>query len=85
MTIKSITSVLIGSSIPSVTFTLRYDSDRNAVGTEVITSGTTVTNTTTGTTITTFNNPIIPADKFIWLETTAKSGTVNELFVQFEY
>lgn len=71
--------VLRGSSTPSVTWTVRHSTDRNATGNEIVTGGTTTTSTTTGSDVTTFNDATIPADSFIWLETTAKSGTVNEL------
>ncbi len=72
---------LRGSSTPSVTWTMRHGTDRNATGTEVVTSGTTTTTTTTPQTITTFNNELILVDSAVWLETTAQSGTVLELFV----
>jgi hypothetical protein len=80
VTISEIRAVLRGTSTPSVTWTLRYDSDRSAAGTEVITGGT-VTTSTSGQTITTFTNDTIPAGSYFWLETTAQSGTVQELAV----
>ncbi len=75
---RQLTAVLRGTT-PSVTWTLRYDSDRSAAGTEVITTGTVTTNTSTGQDLTIFSNPNIPADSFVWLETTAIGGTVDEL------
>lgn len=79
MTISKIIVVLKGSSTPSVTWTIRHSDDRNGVGKEVVTAGTTTTNTTTGDIITTFNDATIPSNSFIWLETTAQSGTVAEM------
>ena len=73
--ISKLRAVLRGTT-PSVTWTLRHGSDRNAAGTEVVTGGTTTTNTTTGETITSFNSASIPAGDHVWLETTAASGTV---------
>lgn len=80
-TLKEIRSVLRGSSTPSVTFSIRYGTDRSAAGTEIVTSGITVTSTTTGVATTSFTNGTIPAGNFVWLTTSAQSGTVNELSV----
>ena len=71
-------AVLRGSSTPSVTWTVRKGSDRSATGTEVVTGGTTTTSTTTGSVVTSFNSATIAASDFVWLRTTAKSGTVDE-------
>ncbi len=78
--LAEIRSVVRGSS-PSVTFSIRYGTDRSAAGTEIVTSGITCTNTTTGVATTSFNNGTIPAGNFVWLTTSAQSGTVNELNV----
>lgn len=85
ITITQLNAVLVGSSTPSVTWTLRHGTDRSATGNEVVTGGTTTTNTTTGAEITSFDDATIPAGSFIWLETTAKSGTVNNIMVSLEY
>ncbi len=74
-------AVLRGTSGPSVTWTIRHDSDRTAIGTEVVNSGTATTSTTSGTEVTQFDNPVIPGDNFVWVETTARSGTVNVLHI----
>lgn len=76
MTVASITTHVSGSS-PSVTYSLRFDEDRAAAGTEVVTGGSTVTNTTTGDEVTVFDVATIPAGAWIWLTTTASSGTVT--------
>jgi len=81
LTIKKLVCVLNGSDTPSVTWTLRHDTDRSATGTEVVTSGTVTTSTTTGSVITVFNAGIIPANSFVFFETTAKSGTVDQLLL----
>lgn len=78
-TLDEIRCVLIGSSTPSVTWTIRWNSDRSATGTEAVTGGTTTTSTSTGSDITSFDETEIPADSFVWFETTAQSGTVDEL------
>ena len=84
ITISQITSIVRGTT-PSVTFTLRHNTDRSAAGTEVVTGGITTTNTTTGVVTTTFNSASIPANSWIWLETTALGGTVSEFHASIEY
>ena len=85
ITISQLSAVLLGSSTPSVTWTVRHDPDRSASGNEVVTSGTTTTSTTTGDEVTSFNDATVPANSWVWLETTAQSGTVTELAVSIEY
>ena len=85
ITVEKMTAVLRGSATPSVTWTIRHGSDRSAAGTEVVTGGTATTNTTTGDTVTSFNDATIPANSFVWLETTAQSGTVNEINITIKY
>jgi hypothetical protein len=80
LTFTQIRSTVLGSS-PSVTFSIRYGSDISASGIEVVTGGITVTNTTTGLSTTSFNNATVPADRFVWLTTSAISGTVDQLAV----
>ena len=82
ITITEMRAVLIGSSSPSVTWTIRHNAtDRNAAGTEVVTGGTVTTSTTSGSDVTVFNDATILADSFVWFETTAQSGTVAEVHV----
>jgi hypothetical protein len=82
-TVNEINAVLQGSSTPSVTFSVRYDADRSAVGTELLTGGRVLTNVTTGVSyapdVTT-----IPADVWVWVQTTAQSGTVLELHIAMD-
>ena len=86
ITVTQLNAVLAnGSSTPSVTWTIRHSTDRSAAGNEVVTSGTTTTSTTTGSEVTSFNDATIPAGSWVWLETTAQSGTVPELNVTVEY
>lgn len=85
ITVQKMVAVLTGSSTPSVTWTLRHSTDRSAAGNEVVTSGTTTTSTTTGSVVTTFNDATIPANSFVWLETTAQSGTVGSINISVQY
>ena len=83
LVINEVIGVLRGSASPSVTVTLRYGADRSAAGT-VIVNAQSVTSTTTGDSLTISGGSVtVPDNNFIWLETTARAGTVNELFVQF--
>jgi hypothetical protein len=85
LTITKIVAVLRGSSTPSVTWTIRKGSDRSAAGTEVVTSGTTTTSTTTGSVVTSFNSAGVTANDFVWMQTTAQSGTVTEISITVYY
>jgi hypothetical protein len=80
LTLTQIRSTVKGTT-PSVTFSIRYGTDTSASGTEVVTSGITVTNTTTGLSTTSFNNATVPSNNFVWLTTSATSGTVDQLAV----
>ncbi len=84
ITVSKVTAVLVGTT-PSVTWTLRHGTDRSATGAEMVTGGTTSTNTSTGQDVTSFNDATVIADSFIWLETTAQSGTVTEISLTVEY
>ena len=83
--VSEIRAVLRGGLTPSMTWTLRYGPDRDAVGTEIITGGTVTTDVNTGDDITVFDNPSVPVDNFIWLETTAQGGTVHTLHITIRY
>lgn len=85
ITVTQLNAVLRGNSTPSVTWTIRHNSDRSAVGNEVVTSGTTTTSTSTGSEVTSFNDATIPAGSWVWLETTAQSGTVDEINITIEF
>ena len=80
ITFSQIRSTVMGTS-PSITFSIRYGTDISAAGTEVVTGGITCTNTTTGVSTTSFNNATVPINNFVWLITTAASGTVTQLAV----
>ncbi len=84
LTVAEIRSIVLGSS-PSVTFSVRHGADMSAAGTEVVTNGTTVTNTTTGLSTTAFNAPAVPAGSWVWVTTSAVSGTVNAFHVTVRF
>ena len=84
ITVTEMRAVVRGTT-PSVTWTIRHGTDRSAAGAEVVTSGTTTTSQTTGSDVTTFNDATIVADSFVWLETTAATGTNDELHITIFY
>lgn len=69
LNITSINFIVQGSS-PSVVVTLYYGPTLNSGGTQIITSGTTVTNTTTGQNVTAISNAVIPSGNYVWCKTT---------------
>lgn len=85
ITIKKVTAVLVGSSTPSVTFTLRHATSRSAGGTEVTTGGWTVTSTTTSTVFDDFDDATVNFNEMIWLEVTDQSGVVDMLNITVYY
>ncbi len=85
ITISEMRAVVRGTT-PSVTWTIRHNAtDRSVAGNEVVTSGTTTTSESAGSDVTSFNDATIPADSFVWLETTGQTGTVDELHVSIIY
>jgi hypothetical protein len=76
LTITQMEAVVRGTT-PSVTWTVLWAPTRSAAGTPVVTAGT-VTNSTTGQIITTFNSANIPAGSWVWMKATATSGIVLE-------
>jgi hypothetical protein len=85
ITVSKLRPILVGSATPSVTWTIRHDVDRSAVGNEVVTGGTVTTDTTTGSDVITFNDETIPANSHVWIETTAQSGTVGSIIITLFY
>lgn len=69
ITIQQLNFVLGGTT--DLTVFVRFDADRSAGGTAVINAGTVVSNTTTGQEITAFDNAVIPAGSWVWVEFTA--------------
>ena len=85
ITLDEMEVVLLGSSTPSVTFNIVHHPDRSNAGNNVFTSDQVVTNETTGDNLTVFVDGTIPADSFVWLETQAQSGTVDEFHVTLHW
>ena len=76
LTLTRLQAVVAGAS-PSVSFTLRHGADLSGAGTEVVVGGLTVTSTTTGLDVDSFDSPVVPEGAWLWLDVTATSGTVS--------
>lgn len=76
-TVTGIRAVVLGSSSPSVTWTIKVGSSRSS-GTEIKTGGTTTTSTSS---VTSLDHTSIAADDWVWIETTAQSGTVDQISI----
>ena len=91
--ITKMIGVVVGqSSAPSATWSVRHDTSRVAIGTEVITGGTTTTDTSPGHTMFGFvgNSKLteddfdaerVEAGSYIWVTTSAVSGDPSSLSV----
>jgi hypothetical protein len=84
ITVTQLSSVVRGTS-PSLTYTVRHNSTRDGTGNEVVTSGESVINQNSGAITTSFNDATIPANSWVWLETTAQTGTVDEIGLTIKY
>lgn len=67
----------------SVTYSIRYASDRSAVGTQAVASAV-VTSTTTGDSATIVSQPI-PADEWVWVDLEAVTGTPAEFVLSVAF
>ncbi len=83
ITLSELNVVVVGDTSPSVTWTMLHDTSRSASGTTIKVG--TATNETVGDTFTTFADATVPADSFIWLETSGQSGNVDEMSVTMFY
>ena len=81
VTIRSIKAVIRGGI--SVTVDPRHSTDRTALGNQILAVEEVVTSTDTGQELTITGDTTIPADSWVWLQTSGKSGNVNELSMTF--
>lgn len=85
ITVQEMYCVLVNASTPSVTWTIRFDPDASATGTEVVTGGTVTTSTTSGTTVSSFDDNTIPANNWVWVQVTAQSGSIEWANLTLKY
>lgn len=83
ITLTQILEAIQGTT-PSVTYNINFASTRNASGTKIFTTDRTVTGAS-GTSVTSFNNSSIPANSYIWLTTSAASGTITDFSLTIIY
>ena len=74
-----------GTATPTVTWVIRFASSRELTGGQVVSGGTVTTSVSSGSDVTSFDDATIPADRFIWLTTTAQGGTTPELMITIIY
>jgi hypothetical protein len=82
ITLQSLYAVVAGGGAPTVSWTVKHDTQRNAGGTAVVSAGTTTTDKAEGDVITVMDNPVIAANKWVWLQTTVTGGSPQELTVE---
>jgi hypothetical protein len=80
-TVQQITASVKGTD-PSITIDITYGSTPEAAGTSLVTGGIVVTSETI---TTTFDNASIPADSYVRLVTSARTGDVTELAISMDF
>lgn len=80
VTVQQLTANIRGAG--SITVDVFYAPTPALTGTSLVTGGVTVTDTTI---TTSFSNAVIPANSYVRLATSAKSGTVSELAVSLDF
>ena len=83
ITIQQLDFVLEGAT--NITVFVRFDPDRSLAGTSVINAGTVVSNTTTGQEVLVFDNAVIAAGNWVWVEFTAITDLPTEVNVSVVY
>lgn len=72
-----------GLSTPSVVLDIRHSTDRSAAGNQLETSSFTITSSTTGDSFNSgFEDATVPANSWIWVESSSASGTTDNLLIQ---
>ena len=84
ITIREVADVMRGTS-PSVTWQIKYATTRNSGSPTDLFTASRTTTSVTGATTTTFNDATIAAGNWIWLTTSAVSGTNDELSISITY
>lgn len=84
ITIREVADVVRGTS-PSVTWQIKYATTRDSGTPTDLFSASRTTTSTSGATTTTFNDATIGAGNWLWLVTSATSGTNDEISIQITY
>lgn len=81
VTVQQLTASVRGTT-PSINVDVFYAPTPALTGTSLVIGGITVTDTSI---ITSFSNAVIPANSYVRLKTSAKSGTVDELAISLDF
>ena len=81
VTLSRMVAVIDGGLGSSSTWTIRFDTDAEGTGTEIVTGGTATSDQVSGSDVTTLDVAIIPPETFLWVETTALAGAVFTLSI----
>ncbi len=84
ITITEIQAVVVGTT-PSVTIDPEHRAARDTASNDILSAPVAITNEGAGQNLTSFDDPTVPADSWVVLLTTAKTGTVTELTVTIRY
>jgi hypothetical protein len=79
VTVSGVDIVLLGTS-PSVTYTINYGSTRGTAAGTIVAS-----NTVTTSGAATVSSAVIPANSYVWVTTSATSGTVTDFTITINY
>jgi hypothetical protein len=83
--IARVSSVLVGNTGSTVSFTIKKSAQRNAAGTEIITGGMVCDTNSSADVVTVFNDNTVQANTFLWLETTEITGSVTEFHLTIDF
>lgn len=84
ISLSAVTGLVRGTD-PGISFSLHFGASAGTGGTEVIDGGVTLDPQHSGRHITTLDNPEVPVNSFVWLTTSGRSGSVDELNVTLHY
>lgn len=84
ITVTKLAEALKGTT-PSVTYQINHSTDRSSGSPNTLFSSGRTATSTSGTTTTTFNDATIPAGSWIWITTSAVSGTVDGINITLIY
>lgn len=85
ITVTQLNDVVVGSATPSLTWNLRHATARNEGSPNDLFSSNRVTTSESGAETTSFDDATIPAGSWIWIISSAQSGTVDEITITVLY
>jgi len=85
LTVSQLNFVVTGIPGAQLDVSIHFGPTRNAVGTEVIVGGTTVTNMAAGQEVTVFSNSVIPADSWVQYRSNSPINAPDEVAVTMKF